>query len=142
MVDSIVFIFQNILNSKPLLHTHFNTLNKKALGKHCGKRRNCSNEQFHLLPQCFAMKSVSENPLIATVQLSSAASLNLGRSQNGVFGNGLKKFFFSGCQKFIAKKKKVFVFVRTDFFLRLQNGFQVISVETGMKHCLADLSSL
>ena len=30
------------------------------------------------------------NPLIATFQLSSAASLNLGRSQNGVLGNGLR----------------------------------------------------
>ena len=29
----------------------------------------------------FFMQSVSENPLIATFQLSSAASLNLGRSQ-------------------------------------------------------------
>ena len=34
------------------------------------------------------MQSVSLNPLIATFQLSSAASLNLGRSQNGVLGNG------------------------------------------------------
>ena len=40
----------------------------------------------------FSMQSVSQNPLIATFQLSSAASLNLGRSQNGVSGNGLKKF--------------------------------------------------
>ena len=30
-----------------------------------------------------------KNPLIATFQLSSAASLNLGLSQNGVLGNGL-----------------------------------------------------
>ena len=35
------------------------------------------------------MQSVSKNPLIATFQLSSAASLNLGRSQNGVLGNEL-----------------------------------------------------
>ena len=32
----------------------------------------------------FLMQSVSLNPLIAIFQLSSAASLNLGRSQNGV----------------------------------------------------------
>ena len=37
----------------------------------------------------FSMQSVSQNPLIATFQLSSAASLNLGWSQNGVSGNGL-----------------------------------------------------
>ena len=36
------------------------------------------------------MQSASENSLIATFQLSSAASLNLGRSHNGVLGNGLK----------------------------------------------------
>ena len=32
----------------------------------------------------FSMQSVSQNPLIATFQLSSEVSLNLGRSQNGV----------------------------------------------------------
>ena len=32
--------------------------------------------------------------LIATFQLSSAVSLNLGRSQNGVLGNGL--IYFAG----------------------------------------------
>ena len=36
------------------------------------------------------MKSISYNPFIATFQLLSAASLNVGRSQNGVLGNGLK----------------------------------------------------
>ena len=34
---------------------------------------------------------LSGNGLIATFQLSSAASLNLGLSQNGVIGNGLKQ---------------------------------------------------
>ena len=37
----------------------------------------------------FSMQSVSRNPLIATFQLSSGASLNLEWSQNGVIGNGL-----------------------------------------------------
>ena len=37
----------------------------------------------------FFMQFVSLNPSIATFQLSSAASLNLGWSQNGVLGNGL-----------------------------------------------------
>ena len=31
----------------------------------------------------FSMQSVSQNPLIAVFQLSSAASLNLGQFQNG-----------------------------------------------------------
>ena len=35
----------------------------------------------------FSMQSVSQNPVIATFQFLSAASLNLGRSENGVFGN-------------------------------------------------------
>ena len=37
----------------------------------------------------FSIQSVSWNPLIATFQLLSAASLKWGRSQNGVLGNGL-----------------------------------------------------
>ena len=39
----------------------------------------------------FSMQSVSYNPLIATFQLSSAASWNLGQSQNGVIGNVLSR---------------------------------------------------
>ena len=37
----------------------------------------------------FSMQSVFQNPLIAIFQLSSAASLHLGQSQNAVLGNGL-----------------------------------------------------
>ena len=37
----------------------------------------------------FSMQTVSINPLICTFQLSFAASLNLGRSQNHVLKNGL-----------------------------------------------------
>ena len=36
-----------------------------------------------------SMESVSLDPLISTFQSSSAASLNLGQSQNGVLGNVL-----------------------------------------------------
>ena len=39
----------------------------------------------------FSMQSVSLSPLLARFQLSSAASLNLGLSQNGILGNGLKE---------------------------------------------------
>ena len=39
----------------------------------------------------FSMQLVSKSPSIATFQLLSAASFNLGRSQSGVLGNGLKK---------------------------------------------------
>ena len=47
------------------------------------------NEQFHFFPTMFPMQPVSKNPLIAAFQFSSAAPMNLGRSQNGVLGNGL-----------------------------------------------------
>ena len=43
--------WQNLTLSS--IYTRFNTSEKKALGKCCGKRWNCSNEQFHLFPQCF-----------------------------------------------------------------------------------------
>ena len=46
----------------------------------------------------FSMQSVSKNPLIATFQLLSAASLNFGRSQNGVLGNGLRCIRAHFCQ--------------------------------------------
>ena len=41
------------------------------------------------------MQSLSKNPLIATFQLSSTASLNLGLSQNVVLGNGIARSIFS-----------------------------------------------
>ena len=40
----------------------------------------------------FSMRSVSKNPSTATFHLSPAASLNLGRSQNGILGKGLTHF--------------------------------------------------
>ena len=52
------------------------------------------NEQFHLFPQCFLCHLLSKNPSIASFQLPSAASLNLGPSQNGVLWNELKGFVY------------------------------------------------
>ena len=74
------------------IYTLYNTLKeKKNLGKHCGKGEIAQNEQFHLSPPPPTMFSVqSVKPLKATFQLSSATSLYLGRSQNGVLGNGVK----------------------------------------------------
>ena len=43
------------------------------------------------------MQSVSKNPLIATFQLSSAASSNLGQSENGMVGNGLNPVCCNCC---------------------------------------------
>ena len=48
------------------------------------------NKQFHRFPQYFLCNLHLKNPLIATFHLSFAVSLNLGWSQNGVLGNGLK----------------------------------------------------
>ena len=44
-----------------------------------------------LLSQTCEKVSLCGNGLIATFQLSSAASLNLAKSQNGVLGNGFNK---------------------------------------------------
>ena len=35
------------------IYTHFNTMNKKALGKQCEKKGGIEFEQFHLFPHCF-----------------------------------------------------------------------------------------
>ena len=35
------------------IYTHFNTMKKKAVRKHCGKGEIAQNEQFHLFPQRF-----------------------------------------------------------------------------------------
>ena len=71
------------------LYTHFNTLNKKALQKYYGKRWNCLFWAISPFYTMFSIQSVILNSFIATFQLPSAASLNLGPSQNGVLGNGL-----------------------------------------------------
>ena len=69
------------------IYTRFNTL-KKKLSENIAEKGD-QNELFHLFPQCFLCNLYLKNPLTATFQLSFAASLNLGRSQNGILGNGL-----------------------------------------------------
>ena len=72
------------------IYTHFNTLEKKPLENIVENGEIAQNEQFHPFPQCFLCNLYrSKNPLIAIFQLLSTTSLNLGRSQNGVLGNGL-----------------------------------------------------
>ena len=68
------------------IYTHFNTLKKKALGKHCGKK-----VKLLILSNFTFFRNVFYAILILNsyISMSSAASLNLGRSQNGVLGNGL-----------------------------------------------------
>ena len=60
----------------------------------------------------FSMHSLSENPLIATFQLSSAASLNWGRSQNGVLGNGLTIIIKRACANKAEKGEIAFYPIR------------------------------
>ena len=62
--------------------THFNILKKRFLENIVEKGEIAQNEQFHLFSQCFLCNLYLKNPLIATFQLLSAASLNLGRPQN------------------------------------------------------------
>ena len=64
-----------------------------------GKGEIALYEQFLLFPLCFPFvlqtrknQGLFRKGLIATFQLSSAASLNLGWSQNGALGNGSKGF--------------------------------------------------
>ena len=51
-----------------------------------GKGEIAQNEQFHLFPQCFQALCIIKS---FNSHISSAASLNLGRTQNCVLGNGL-----------------------------------------------------
>ena len=45
------------------VYTHFNTLNKRALWKHCGERWNFSKWEISPFPTMFSMQSVSYNSL-------------------------------------------------------------------------------
>ena len=67
-----------------------------------------------------SMQSVSQNCLIGTFQLSSAASMNLGWSQNGVLGNGLNQSKIKGFadDKIILTQKLKFVLGRIENIVR------------------------
>ena len=72
------------------LYTHFKTLKEKSFVKTLWKKvKITQNEQFHLFPLCFLCNLYLKILLIANLQLSSAASLNLGWSQNLVLGSDL-----------------------------------------------------
>ena len=49
---------------------------------------NAQNERFHLFRQCFVCNTHLKS-FKSHISVSSAASLNLGHSQNGLLGNGL-----------------------------------------------------
>ena len=83
--------YQNFVLTHSSIYTHFNTSQKKSCWKTLWKKGEIAqNEQFHFFSTMFSRQSVSYNLLIATFQLSSAASLNMGLSQKGVLGNGLR----------------------------------------------------
>ena len=66
----------------PSINTHFNTSKKKALGKHRGKKvKLLKMSNFTFFSHCLLCNLYLK---IATIQLSSAASLNLGQSQTAV----------------------------------------------------------
>ena len=80
------------------MYTHFYHFEEKKLSENIvPKGEIAQSEQFHIFSTMFSMQFVYQNPLIATFQLSYAASLNLGQSQNAVSGNGLKCRFRSAC---------------------------------------------
>ena len=72
------------------------------------------------------MKFVSQNPSIATFQLSSAASLNLGWSQNGVFGNGLMNMTNKAFENMRKKKEKKMLSTSNYHFLLLLTKFYTL----------------
>ena len=97
LINTIVSFSDKVFSPLTLssIYTQFNTMKKKLWENIVGKGEIAHFEQFHPSSIMFSMQSVSTVPLIATSQLSSASSLNLGRSQNGVLGNGLnKKYLF------------------------------------------------
>ena len=74
----------------------------------------------------FSMQSVSLNPVIATFQLSSGVSLNLGWSQYGVLGNGLTHYQTTNFRLFQTEKVS-----RRQF--QISRKWQKV-IQTGRKH--------
>ena len=69
------------------IYTPFNTLKKKASEKHCGKRWNCSNEQFHLfsspehgVPSELLWSLAVRPPSVHNFLVSTLASTNINQS--------------------------------------------------------------
>ena len=77
----------------------------------------------------FSMQSVSLNPLITKFQLSSVASLNLGRSQKRALGNGLNDPEKSRVLKSVWVKQKIMV---NSIFYFSHNEFCAIYVKFNM----------
>ena len=79
-----IMLFKSFLHIYSFLHIEEENIVEKG--------EIAQNEQFHFFPQCFLCSPYLKNPLIATIHLSSAAFLNLGRSLNGVIGNELNLY--------------------------------------------------
>ena len=85
---------------KKFMCTYFNTSKKEALGKHCGKRWNCSKRAISPLSAMFSMQSVSKNPLIATFQLSFLWIWNsLKMVYQGIYLTSTNTWRFFFCRK-------------------------------------------
>ena len=48
-----LFLLADSIFTLLIIYTHFNTVNEKAVGKHCKKGEIAQIEQCHLFPQCF-----------------------------------------------------------------------------------------
>ena len=86
------------------IYTRFQYIEeKKALGKHCGKKvKLLKMSNFTFFPQCFPCSPNRKISLKTTFQLSSAASLNLGLSENLVLANGL--IYLAGLERTLYTK--------------------------------------
>ena len=83
-----------------------------------GKGEIAHFEQFHLFPQCFLCNLYLKIFFIATFQLSYAASLNLGQSQNLVFRELVKISSLS--------KESISISSRRPYFTRICSKMYVV----------------
>ena len=71
------------------IYTRFNTLKKKSLQKHCGKKvKFLKMSNFTFFHNVFYAICILES-FYNHISIVVCSSLNLGQSQNGVLGNGL-----------------------------------------------------
>ena len=59
VVKITVFCYTGLTFTLSFTYTNFDTLKKKALSKHCGKRWNCSKRAISPFLTMFSMQSVS-----------------------------------------------------------------------------------
>ena len=67
----------------------FQRMNITLLLKHCGKRRNCSYEQFLLFPQCFILNQKIVFPFVNIYDIIALFAAEFEEPEIGMRGKGL-----------------------------------------------------